>query len=188
MSYLNTIEYTIRPEESFSVIHNCAGCGRKEHFINTKRFRVNANGNRLDVWLIYQCEKCKHTLNLPIYERVDRRKIPVDDYALFLKNDELLAVQYGMDSAFFKKNRMEVDWESVTFTIQENKVQESTLPERNFSAEDVIIVHNPHGVRIRDEMIVGNILNLSRSMVKRLIERQQILIHQEGLDLKIVIQ
>ncbi|WP_322169633.1 DUF1062 domain-containing protein [Acutalibacter caecimuris] len=25
------------------------------------KFRVNANGRRLDVWLIYRCEKCGHS-------------------------------------------------------------------------------------------------------------------------------
>ncbi|HAH17569.1 MAG TPA: hypothetical protein DCL29_00905 [Eubacterium sp.] len=30
-------------------------------FVNSKRFRVNANGNSVDVWLIYRCKKCKHS-------------------------------------------------------------------------------------------------------------------------------
>ena len=69
MSYLKKIEYEIVPKECFKVTRNCSGCGTKTRYINTKRFRVNANGNKLDVWLIYQCEKCKHTFNLAIYER-----------------------------------------------------------------------------------------------------------------------
>lgn len=69
MSYLQKIEYRIIPGESFRVKHNCGGCGSKRSFVSTKRFRVNANGSRLDVWLIYQCEQCKHTLNVAIYER-----------------------------------------------------------------------------------------------------------------------
>lgn len=182
MSYLEKMEckneYRIEPEESFTVIHNCAGCGHKERFINTKRFRVNANGNRLDVWLIYQCEKCKHTLNLSIYERVDRKKVPTEEYQLFLKNDEALAEQYGMDNAFFKRNRAEVDWDHVLYSVK----AVSTL-----AAENVIIIHNPHGVRIRPEKLVSIIMNVSRSMVIRMLDHKEIILCQKGLDLEITI-
>ena len=82
MSYLKKIEYEIIPKESFMVIRNCSGCGRKSYFKNTKRFRVNANGNKLDVWLIYQCEKCRHTLNLTIYERQKASSVQVGGQAV----------------------------------------------------------------------------------------------------------
>lgn len=54
MSYLKKTEYEIVLNESFLVVRGCQGCGRKTHFINTKKFRINASGNKLDVWLIYQ--------------------------------------------------------------------------------------------------------------------------------------
>lgn len=208
-------KYQIEPTESFGVIHNCAGCGRKERFINTGRFRVNANGNRLDVWLIYQCEKCKHTLNLSIYERVDRKKIPTEDYQLFLKNDEVLAERFGMDSAFFKKNRVEVDWDKVSLSvkaIQNNKLvvgeQEQSEAhvgttvcagklidtEENVVGEvldcvsgDMIIIHNPHGIHIRPEKLAGMILNMSRSTVKRMLDRKEIILSQKGFDIEITV-
>jgi len=69
MSYLKKIEYEIVLKDSFRIIRNCPKCGRKTYFQNTKKFRINANGNKLDIWLIYQCEECNHTLNLSIYER-----------------------------------------------------------------------------------------------------------------------
>lgn len=69
MSYLKKFEYEMVPNDSFGIIQNCPKCGRKTHFKNTEKFRVNANGNKLDIWLIYQCEECKHTFNPAIYER-----------------------------------------------------------------------------------------------------------------------
>ena len=45
-----------------------------------KKFRVNANGNILDIWLIYQCVECKHTLNLAIYERKKASSITKEEY------------------------------------------------------------------------------------------------------------
>ena len=95
------MRYSNRKE--YKVVHRCARCGRKAVFINTGRFRVNANKNKLDVWLIYQCRRCRHTLNIPIYERVSPRKIPAELYEKFLANDEALAIQYGSELSLFKR-------------------------------------------------------------------------------------
>ncbi len=97
MSYINSIK----------ILHKCSGCGKKMHFVNTGRFRVNANGNKVDIWLIYQCARCKHSLNLTVYERRKPNRIPQEEYRRFLENDEDLALQYGNDKAFLKRNRVE---------------------------------------------------------------------------------
>ena len=95
MGYINQREYT--------VIHRCGGCGKKMPFVSTRRFRVNANKNKLDVWLIYQCRRCRRTLNIPIYERTAPQKIPGELYEKFLANDEALAIQYGCDAGWFRR-------------------------------------------------------------------------------------
>ena len=40
------------------IIRRCGGCGKKMVFECAGKFRVNANGRRLDVWLIYRCQRC----------------------------------------------------------------------------------------------------------------------------------
>lgn len=93
---------------SCRVIKRCSGCGKKAVFVNTGRFRVNANGNRIDVWLIYQCKKCKHTLNVTLYGRRRPDSIPAEEYQAFLDNDEELAETFGRDREIFKRNRLEI--------------------------------------------------------------------------------
>lgn len=93
---------------SCRVIKRCSGCGKKAVFVNTGRFRVNANGNRIDVWLIYQCKKCKHTLNVTLYERRRPDSIPAEEYQAFLDNDEELAETFGRDREIFRRNRLEI--------------------------------------------------------------------------------
>lgn len=93
---------------SYKVYHRCGGCGKKQEFINSGKFRVNANGNRVDVWLIYRCRKCKHSWNLTIYERVKPSRIKPEDYGLFMENDYELALQYGNDIDFLKRNNAEL--------------------------------------------------------------------------------
>ena len=96
-------------EKECRVVHKCGHCGKKMTFISTRRFRVNANKNKLDVWLIYRCERCRHTLKVPIYERVSPRKIPPELYEKFLANDEELAARYGADAPWLKSRNFFVE-------------------------------------------------------------------------------
>lgn len=89
------------------VFRRCGGCGKKQEFINTGKFRVNANGNCVDVWLIYRCAKCKHSWNLTIYKRKKPAKIPMDEYLQFLNNDLDLAYKYGNNIQFLKRNNVD---------------------------------------------------------------------------------
>lgn len=108
MSYLRKKKNDDTSVKAVQIIHRCGGCRKKQTFINTGRFRVNANGSKLDVWLIYQCEKCKHTMNIPIYERVNPTRISREEYERFLENDRELAGEYGGDVAFFKSRHYEI--------------------------------------------------------------------------------
>lgn len=109
MSYLRKIEYEIVLKDSFWVIRSCPKCGRKTHYRNTNKFRINANGNKLDVWLIYHCTECKHTLNIAIYERKKVSSIPKEEYQCFLENDETLAEMYGKRMQLFRTNKADID-------------------------------------------------------------------------------
>lgn len=170
MSYLRKIEYEMTPGDSFSVIRGCAKCGRKTHFVNTGKFRVNANGNQLDVWLIYQCEECKHTLNLAIYERQKVSSIPKEEYQRFLDNDEALALRYGADVRLFQKNKAEIDAERVSVTFTKLRETEENCESSRLGNEVMITIHNPLGLKIRLEKQIAMVLGLSRSQVKRMFE------------------
>lgn len=171
MSYLIKTEYEIVPKNSFTVIRNCSGCGRKTSFQNTGKFRVNANGNKLDIWLIYQCENCRHTYNLTIYERTKATSVPKQEYKRFLDNDELLAETYGKNLQFFKKNKAEVNFQDAAY--QFIKLRE--ISGQNACGQPVLLtIHNPCCLKIRPEKQIAEVLGLSASRVKRLIELEEI--------------
>ena len=88
--------------KEYFILHPCGRCKKKQQFVSTRKFRINANKNKLDIWLIYQCRKCRHTLNVPIFERTPAHKIPRELYDLFLANDQELAQKYAADSGFLK--------------------------------------------------------------------------------------
>ena len=79
------------------VYRRCGGCGKKQEFLNSGKFRVNANG-------IYRCKKCKHSWNLTIFERTKPGKIPAELFEAFQLNDSETAAAYGRDLDFLKKN------------------------------------------------------------------------------------
>ena len=166
MSYLKKIEYEIVLKDFFLVIRGCPKCGRKTHFKNTKKFRVNANGNKLDIWLIYQCEECKHTLNLAIYERQKVSSVPKEEYQRFLDNNEQLAETYGKNMQLFRKNKADIDFERVDYDFV--KLHETM--ECNDSGEQILItINNPCQLKIRPEKQIAEVLGLSRSQVKSLL-------------------
>lgn len=177
MSYFQKIEYQIIPADSFAVTRNCSGCGRKAHFINTKKFRVNANGNKLDVWLIYQCENCKHTLNLTIYERQKISSIPKAIYKRFVENEEQLAEQYGKDFSLFQKNKAEIDIEQLQFQFIP---LDNTIPTDDFDCKEnkIIKIHNPFSLKIRPEKQISALFRLSRSQVQKQINEGSIQLQQ----------
>lgn len=160
------MKYEIIPGECFPVVRNCSGCGRKSHFVNTKKFRVNANGDNADVWLIYQCENCRHTLNLTIYERLKVSSIPEEEYKCFLDNDEELA--YGKDIQFFRKNRAEVDFERLHYEIVLLAPSDNTIEEADCKTEVNFTIKNPWKLKIRPEKQIAEAFKLSRSQVKKL--------------------
>ena len=106
----NKTEYGENNKEAYRIIRNCAGCKKKRSYKSTGCFRVNANGNKLDIWLIYQCPKCKHTYNLTIFERLRCEKLNETEYRNFMDNDMETALRYGLDKSIFVRNKAKIDY------------------------------------------------------------------------------
>ena len=178
----NQYNYQIMPKEAYSIIRNCGGCGCKTNYVSTNEFRVNANGNKVDVWLIYQCEKCKHTYNLPIYERVRPNEIKAE-YEQFLANDQDMALKYGMDRSLFIRNKAEIDAEHINYSINKVEVVDSRYGE-GFE------IYNPYELKLRTDKVVAEILGLSRSEIKECIKQGEILLEKRyiGKQMHISIQ
>ena len=176
MSYLKKIEYEIVLKDSFLVIRGCPKCGGKTHFKNTKKFRVNANGNKLDIWLIYQCEECKHTLNLAIYERQKVSSVSKEEYQRFLNNDEQLAEMYGTNMQLFRKNKSDIDFKRADYDFV--KLHETI--ERSDSGEQTLItISNRCQLKIRPEKQIAEVLGLSRSQIKSLLKEGKMELNRE---------
>lgn len=187
MSYHLTKEVTIKPTQGQQIIRNCSKCGGKSTYINTESFRVNANGNAIDIWLIYQCERCKTTYNLSIHERIRPKSLPLEEYEEYLSNNQELAWRVSYDGAVLKRNHVEIDMEKECYSMEVKESSEANIIEKNNDSDTNIIgidndadtnmieqkyqqiiqIHNPYHIRFRMDRILADLLGRSRTEIKK---------------------
>lgn len=170
--------YTIIPAQTFSFEYRCHCCGKKTNFITSNKFRVNANHNLLDVWLIYKCEICDYTKNLTIYERILPKKINSLEYEGFMNNDLDLAFQYGVKKDIFNRNGLTVQTD-VKYTITSENLEDD---EKNFE------IINPYGLKIKTIKVIADILEISKNKAVKMNKNGEILFDYDYLQLKNNIQ
>ena len=162
MSYNKKYIWEVVPKNLPKVKRNCPKCNEKTYYINSEKFRVNANKSNLDVWLIYQCENCKSTWNMTIYERINPRDINKGEYKKFLTNDKHLAREYAFDLSIYSKNKAEIILEGLNYKIIESELDLYYINENELSVE---ILCN-YKMDIRVDKILSDKLEVSRSKIK----------------------
>ncbi|CCV10811.1 DUF1062 domain-containing protein [Mesorhizobium sp. STM 4661] len=98
MSALLRIRWTIAPKTAPRPLINCNRCGGTKPYQCSEKFRVNANGKRIDAWLIYRCINCENSWNFGILERCNRRDIEPALLAALESNDPALARRHAFDT------------------------------------------------------------------------------------------
>jgi hypothetical protein len=74
MSNVLRVQWTVTPRIAPQPWLACNRCGRPRPFRSSGKIRINANGPRLDVWLIYKCLDCDNSWNRPLFERRNIRE------------------------------------------------------------------------------------------------------------------
>lgn len=97
-----------------TIAWRCSTCSRRTEFENTEKFRANANGKLIDVWLIYRCIRCGERKNVTVAERTPVTRLPRPLLRAAEDNDPVLARALGRDLTLIRRNRVEVaqgdDW------------------------------------------------------------------------------
>lgn len=183
MSYLKEYEWELIPKTLPTIRRICPKCGKKTNYINTKKFRVNANKSNLDVWLIYQCDKCKSTYNMTIYKRIKPIDISRYEYEKFLSNDEDLAKEYSFNLDFYSKNKAEAIFDDITYSVEKKEIETNYCD----SGEIIINIISKFPTNLRVDKLLSDNLDLTRSTVKKLYETNYIYSneHNDLLKLKV---
>lgn len=139
----------------------CLRCPSATHRADG-RFRVNANGKLLDVWLLTQCVGCGKTVNLAVLERVHVRSIDPSTLTRLHDNDLELAAKLLEDPGLLRRNGITLDWdgawalEKATVDISDSEVIDTSVR---------FVQRIP--IRLTTLLSVG--LDVSRSEVRRLV-------------------
>lgn len=82
----------------------CPTCHRPEAFATSERFRTNANGKLVDIWLVYRCRRCDATKNLTVVERTPVRKVAPALLRAAEHNDAATARRLARDLDLLRRN------------------------------------------------------------------------------------
>jgi len=75
----------------------CTRCGALAPHDSTDRFRVNSNGERHDVWLLYRCRSCGDTRKRRLAHRRRASELPGGVLAPYLENDPAFARRHAFE-------------------------------------------------------------------------------------------
>jgi hypothetical protein len=91
--------WRIEPATAPRPIRHCSICGESRPFHSSGKIRLNANGRRLDAWLIYKCTSCDKTWNRPLVERAAVNTIPATDLTAMHTSDPEWVCTQALDIA-----------------------------------------------------------------------------------------
>ena len=89
----------------------CVDCPSKSATTGNGRFRINANGKLLDVWLLVRCVSCDWTSKLAVHERVPVRSLDpalLDGYHV---NDPKLVAATLLDPLLARRRGFTLQWQ-----------------------------------------------------------------------------
>lgn len=160
MSDVIRVQWTIIPASAPEPWLNCNRCRGTTPFRTSGKIRLNANGKRVDAWLIYKCTSCDNTWNRPILERRHVSTIDPHLLASLQENDPELSRRLAFDAhSLARKLKVEHIDEVI---VRKEIVSESTRPARRL--EIVCVVPETTGLRV--DRLLSTELRLSRSRIQ----------------------
>jgi hypothetical protein len=141
----------------------CVDCRSESATAGEGRFRVNANGKLLDVWLLVSCVSCDRTSKLTVHERAPVRSLdPAEIHGYHVNDPELVASRL-LDPLLARRNHFTLDWTGAWRLDTPPARLEEVLP-----VQVEVIFEDP--VPVRPERLIAQGLGLSRPEVLRRIK------------------
>ncbi|MER9412822.1 DUF1062 domain-containing protein [Mesorhizobium sp. M0589] len=175
MSQHLAIRWAIAPEIAPRPLIHCNRCGAVKAYRCSDKFRVNANGKRIDVWLIYRCIDCDNSWNFGIFERCNRRDIEPALLAALESNDPALARRHAFDVVALR-NRVGRVEEFPDVAVHKHRLGGEGRPAA--ALEIRLGLEMPTSLRL-DRLLAGE-LGISRSRLQALEEKLVLTVFPEG--------
>jgi len=149
-----------------AIVKACVSCSSTRHR-PTGKFRVNANGKLLDVWMLICCELCGRTSKIPVHERIHVRALKHERLLMFENNDPAMVRQLAVDAALAGKAGYRLDW-SGTWELETDMPFYELEREDPVAFEVVIRFELPAPIRVEKLLTTG--FSLSRSTVRGMVD------------------
>lgn len=104
-----TAQWVIRELGLPALVKACVSCRSLRHH-PTGKFRVNANGKLLDVWMLIRCERCGRTAKIPVHERTPVQVLGRERLRMFETNDPVMVRELAMDAGLARSSACQLDW------------------------------------------------------------------------------
>lgn len=160
MSRVLRVQWTIVPITPPQPILACNRCKQSTPFASSDKFRLNANGKRLDAWLIYRCVFCDNTWNRPIFERKDARAIRPGLLSALQSNDQFTATSVAFDTADLRRHTHRIN--EFTDVAVQKQVLCFDVPKPEILE---ITLNCPKSCGMRTDRLLANELDLSRTKI-----------------------
>lgn len=138
----------------------CPDCRSRSATTGAGRFRVNANGKLLDVWLLVRCTSCDRTSKLTVHERAPVRSFDPAELDGYRANAPELVASTLLDPLLARRNRFTLDWTGAWRLDIPSARTDETWPVR-------VEVRFEDPVPVRPERLIALGLGLSRNAVLR---------------------
>lgn len=150
---------------------SCSTCGEPKPFQSSGKIRLNANGKRLDAWLIYRCVECEATWNRPIFERRPVRSLDAALVEAASESDPDFVRRHAFDVDALARHAKRVE------TFPDVAVRRTVTVDAGpgtLALEIVLAVEMQPALRL--DRLLASELGLSRSRLAFLHERGLILV------------
>lgn len=174
MSAILQVRWVIAPLHPPRALLGCSCCGTTRPFQPSGKARLNANGKRLDAWLIYKCAACDDTWNRPIFERQPRASIPQGMLDALQANDPVLLEAIAFDVTGLRRHAPRIE------TDEGYGVRRLALgPPAEWDVAQILL-DNPAGHDVRLDRLLAAELGLSRATVQAWFEDGRIACDHQG--------
>jgi hypothetical protein len=141
----------------------CVACPSGSATTGNGRFRVNANGKLLDVWLLVRCVSCDRTSKLAVHERATVRSLDPALLDGYHANDPELVATTLLDPQFARRHGCALDWHGAWQLDAPPAPFDEAWPRQ-------VAVDFEDPVPIRPDRLIAQGLGLSRNEVLRRIK------------------
>jgi len=167
------VRWTVNPTTPPQALHGCSTCNTQKPFKHSGKMRVNANGKRIDAWLIYTCTTCDTTWNRPILERQNIRTIDPAMLEAFQANDIGWAEKLAFDVGHLRRQAAKVQ------EFSDVKIEKSVMSNTQPWSALHILLRLPLPTSLRLDRLLANELGISRQRLLSLVSARHMRVGPE---------